>query len=44
MRIAAARVLLTGAGGGIGQAMAERLRASGAAVLSVGRRAPNPAR
>ena len=43
MRIAAARVLLTGAGGGIGQAMAERLRASGAAVLSVGRRAPNPA-
>lgn len=43
MRIAAARVLLTGAGGGIGQAMAERLRAGGAAVLSVGRRAPNPA-
>lgn len=38
-----ARVLLTGAGGGIGGAMAEALRGAGAAVLGVGRRpAPGP--
>lgn len=42
MKAAAARVLLTGAAGGIGQAMAARLRAAGAQVLGVGRR-PAPA-
>ncbi len=39
MKLSAARVLLTGAAGGIGQAMVARLRAGGAAVLGVGRRA-----
>lgn len=39
MKIDRARVLLTGAAGGIGQAMAERLRAAGAQVLGVGRQA-----
>lgn len=38
MKAAQARVLLTGAGGGIGQAMAQRLREAGATVLGVGRR------
>lgn len=42
MRAAAARLLLTGAAGGIGQAMAARLRAAGAQVLGVGRRAATP--
>ena len=43
MKLDQARVLLTGAGGGIGQAMADALRASGAAVLGTGRRgAPQP--
>lgn len=37
MKTTAMRVLLTGASGGIGQAMAQRLRAAGAAVLGVGR-------
>jgi len=37
MRAADARVLLTGASGGIGQAMAQTLRQAGAAVLGVGR-------
>ena len=37
MRAAAARVLLTGAGGGIGRAMAQALQTAGAAVLGVGR-------
>lgn len=37
MKIAEARVLLTGAGGGIGDAMARALLARGAAVLLVGR-------
>ncbi len=41
MRAADARVLLTGAGGGIGSAMAEALRGAGATVLGVGRR-PGP--
>jgi short-subunit dehydrogenase len=41
MRAADARVLLTGAGGGIGSAMADALRGAGAAVLGVGRR-PGP--
>lgn len=39
MKAADARVLLTGASGGIGQTMAAQLRAAGAAVLGVGRRA-----
>ena len=38
MKLEQARVLLTGAGGGIGSAMAEALRGAGAAVLGVGRR------
>ena len=37
MKIAQARVLLTGASGGIGQAMVAALQAGGAAVLGVGR-------
>jgi len=37
MKAADARVLLTGASGGIGQAMAQALRAAGAQVLGVGR-------
>jgi short-subunit dehydrogenase len=37
MKIAQARVLLTGASGGIGQAMATALRAHGASVMGVGR-------
>lgn len=37
MKLEAARVLLTGASGGIGEAMAARLRAGGAAVMGVGR-------
>lgn len=37
MRAGEARVLLTGASGGIGQAMADTLRRAGAAVLGVGR-------
>ncbi|MBI5716590.1 MAG: SDR family oxidoreductase [Burkholderiales bacterium] len=37
------RVVLTGASGGIGQAMAERLAAAGAAVLGVGRGEQPPA-
>jgi short-subunit dehydrogenase len=41
MKAADARVLLTGAGGGIGSAMAEALRDAGAAVMGVGRR-PGP--
>lgn len=44
MRAAEARVLLTGASGGIGQAMAQTLRQAGASVLGVGRAAgPAPA-
>ncbi len=42
MKAADARVLLTGAAGGIGQAMAAQLRAAGAQVLGVGRRAGPP--
>ena len=37
MKAAQARVLLTGASGGIGQAMAQALRQAGAAVMGVGR-------
>lgn len=43
MKIDRARVLLTGAAGGIGQAMAERLRAAGAQVLGVGRQSASGA-
>jgi short-subunit dehydrogenase len=45
MKADQARVLLTGASGGIGQAMAQSLRDAGAAVLGVGRgsKAPQPA-
>jgi short-subunit dehydrogenase len=43
MRAAAARVLLTGASGGIGRAMTQRLRAAGARVAGVGRGATAPA-
>lgn len=39
MRAADARVLLTGASGGIGRAVSETLRAAGAAVMGVGRHA-----
>ena len=39
MRAAEARVLLTGASGGIGQAMAQTLRQAGAQVMGVGRAA-----
>jgi short-subunit dehydrogenase len=42
MKAAAARVLLTGARGGIGGAMARRLAAAGAAVTGVGRTATPP--
>lgn len=42
MKAADARVLLTGAGGGIGQAMAAALRGAGAAVMGVGRAATAP--
>ncbi len=41
MRATEARVLLTGASGGIGQAMAQKLRQAGALVMGVGR-APEP--
>jgi NAD(P)-dependent dehydrogenase (short-subunit alcohol dehydrogenase family) len=37
MRAAQARVLLTGASGGIGQAMLQQLQAAGAQVMGVGR-------
>ncbi len=37
MKLSDARVLLTGASGGMGQVMAHELRAAGAAVLGVGR-------
>lgn len=40
MKAADARVLLTGAGGGIGRAMADALQAEGAVVLGVGRQGP----
>ena len=40
MKLAQARVLLTGAGGGIGMAMAAALRNAGAEVLGVGRSQP----
>lgn len=43
MKLAESRVLLTGAGGGIGHAMAQALRAQGAAVMGVGRRETAPA-
>ncbi len=43
MKTAGARVLLTGAGGGIGQAMAQALLQAGALVLGVGRGAQGPA-
>lgn len=43
MKAAQARVLLTGASGGIGQAMAHALRQAGAQVLGVGRGAAGPA-
>ena len=43
MKPAEARVLLTGASGGIGQAMAETLRQAGAQVMGVGRSAAGPA-
>jgi len=43
MKAADARVLLTGASGGIGQAMAETLRQAGAQVMGVGRGAAGPA-
>ena len=43
MKAADARVLLTGARGGIGQAMARTLSAAGAAVMGVGRAAEPPA-
>ena len=43
MKAAGARVLLTGARGGIGQAMARTLTAAGAAVMGVGRAAARPA-
>lgn len=42
MKVAAARVLLTGASGGIGRAMAAALQAAGAQVLGVGRAAASP--
>jgi short-subunit dehydrogenase len=42
VRAALARVLLTGASGGIGRAMAQQLREAGAAVLGVGREAGAP--
>lgn len=42
MKPADARVLLTGAGGGIGQAMAVALQRAGAPVMGVGRRAAPP--
>lgn len=38
MKLSDARVLLTGASGGMGQVMAQELRAAGAAVLGVGRK------
>jgi short-subunit dehydrogenase len=43
MKAAEARVLLTGASGGIGRAMARTLRQSGAAVMGVGRAEAAPA-
>jgi short-subunit dehydrogenase len=43
MKAADARVLLTGASGGIGQAMGEALRRAGAQVMGVGRSAAGPA-
>jgi short-subunit dehydrogenase len=42
MKAADARVLLTGASGGIGRAMAQALQGAGAAVLGVGRAAASP--
>lgn len=42
MKATQARVLLTGASGGIGQAMAKQLHAAGAMVLGVGRNAALP--
>ena len=42
MKATAARVLLTGARGGIGQAMARTLAGAGAAVMGVGRAAAPP--
>lgn len=42
MRAADARVLLTGAGGGIGRAMGRALREAGAAVMGTGRASPPP--
>ncbi len=42
MKAASARVLLTGASGGIGRAMALALHAAGAQVLGVGRAAASP--
>lgn len=42
MRATDARVLLTGASGGIGQAMAQALRLAGAQVMGVGRGAAGP--
>jgi short-subunit dehydrogenase len=43
MKAGDARVLLTGASGGIGRAMAEALRRAGAQVMGVGRGAAGPA-
>ena len=43
MKAADARVLLTGASGGIGQAMAQALRRAGAQVMGVGRGESGPA-
>jgi len=43
MKAADARVLLTGASGGIGRAMAQALRRAGAQVMGVGRGAAGPA-
>jgi NAD(P)-dependent dehydrogenase (short-subunit alcohol dehydrogenase family) len=42
MKAADARVLLTGASGGIGQAMARALRDAGAQVMGVGRGEAGP--
>lgn len=42
MKATDARVLLTGASGGIGQAMAQTLRQAGAHVMGIGRAALRP--